>query len=522
MQRRHNMQKILIYIISLTLLIYFTSIPSVPQHALANTQTITVHGEIVNVRQGPGLTYEVIETLSKGDELTVIATEGDWLKVQDGRLEGWVASWLVKTSDNNSSEDYVISQVDQLNIRQHPSISAAVIGQLFTGNEASMLKEEGDWVQIQYGSTTGWVAKMYVTIAAKTDKTPETTANEREQTQYFTITVDAVNVRAEGNLNSERIGIAYRGSKYKVLDSTNNWVQIQFENNRKAWIYSFYGSISGQAVDAAGKIESPKGSVTIIYNGTNIREEASTASTVIERVNAGQIFTIVSTEDDFYKVSLANGQTGYVANWVVSTNGQTGQATTPTLDAPKEKRKSGTLHGITLVIDAGHGGNDHGTTGVRGTREKDITLLTAEKLTSKLRAAGATVYLTRESDNYVDLRKRVAISHQVTADAFISIHYDANEDVSFNGFTTYYTNSYQRELADYVHKGIANKLTIRDRGVQYGNYLVLRENRQKSILIELGFLSNASEERTITTDYYREQATLGIYEGILQYFDAQL
>ena len=80
----------------------------------------------------------------------------------------------------------------------------------------------------------------------------------------------------------------------------------------------------------------------------------------------------------------------------------------------KEKipRVPGTLKGLTIVIDPGHGGNDRGTTGTRGTDEKDITLLTSELLAAKLKAAGANVVMTRETDTYVSLRKRVAISHQ--------------------------------------------------------------------------------------------------------------
>ena len=89
-----------------------------------------------------------------------------------------------------------------------------------------------------------------------------------------------------------------------------------------------------------------------------------------------------------------------------------------------------------------------------------------------------------------DLRKRVAVSHQVSADAFLSIHYDAIEDNSVHGFTTYYTNSYQKELAETIHAGIAKKVSLKDRGARYGDYLVLRENRQPSVLLELGYLSN--------------------------------
>ncbi|CAM5196165.1 N-acetylmuramoyl-L-alanine amidase OS=Ureibacillus acetophenoni OX=614649 GN=SAMN05877842_102315 PE=4 SV=1 [Ureibacillus acetophenoni] len=104
---------------------------------------------------------------------------------------------------------------------------------------------------------------------------------------------------------------------------------------------------------------------------------------------------------------------------------------------------------------------------------------------------------------YVDLRKRVSIAHQYAADAFISIHYDATEDSTISGFTTYYYHDYQQELAQYVNDGLAKKVTLRDRGAQEGNYLVLRENYQNGILIELGYLSNPTEERVITTEFYR-------------------
>ena len=128
--------------------------------------------------------------------------------------------------------------------------------------------------------------------------------------------------------------------------------------------------------------------------------------------------------------------------------------------------------------------------------------------------------MTRESDTYVSLRKRVAVSGQVDADAFVSIHYDANPDPTVAGFTTYYTHPHQKALASSVNGSLASSINLRDRGAQPADFLVLRENRQNAILIELGFLSNAAEERTVTTDMFREQATHGIYNGLLDYFDA--
>lgn len=500
---------------------------ALPKLSLAASDDLVVTGEILNLREGPGLSYPILATLKEGDSLSVIEKAGDWIHVKAGNKEGWVASWLTASkpeTEEIKTEKLIISQVDHLNIRAEPSLSATVLAQLSSGDEANYIKSQNDWIQIQFGTITGWVSTSYVTIK---DVSPLTTAESTSSSSSiggstFTITVDALKVRKKADLTSKKIGVAYNGDQFKVLDQVNNWVQIQYNDKTKGWIYSFYGTFSSKeaVTTTSQQKKASNNSVTIIYEGTNLRQKASTSSEIVERANAGQSYSILATEGDWYKVALTNGRTAYVANWVVSLNDAAEQ--TSTTQKPSSDRKKGTLKGVTIVIDPGHGGNDHGTIGVRGTDEKEINLKTAELLKSKLRAAGANVVLTRESDIYVDLRKRVSVAHQVEADAFISLHYDATEDSSISGITTYYTNSYQQELAEYVHAGLAKKVSIRDRGVQPGNYLVLRENRQKAILIELGFLSNANEERTITTDYYREQATLGIYQGLLNYFDAQL
>lgn len=472
-----------------------------------------VSGEILHLREGPGLSYPIIETMKQGQALKGIKREGDWLHVQKGDVQGWVAAWLVKDAakaTQSPSNKTVIAQVDRLNLRAEPSLSAAVYTQLSLGAEAKFLQEQPDWIQVQYNNQIGWVAASYVAI---NDVQPSAEVAVNDPTT-FTVTVDALNVRKKPDLTAKKIGLVRKNEQFKVLSRSNNWVEIKVSEKEKGWVYSFYGSFTTQATTAVKSTSSSENNVTIIYNNTNLREKATTSSAIVQHANAGQTFKIVGVENDWYQIEVDN-TTAYVANWVVTTD----NATT---SKQKADRKKGTLKGVTIVLDPGHGGNDHGTTGVRGTAEKDITNLTAELLHAKLRAAGANVILTRESDVYVDLRKRVAISHQYAADAFISIHYDAIEDSSVSGFTTYYTNAYQQELAEYVHDGLADKVTIKDRGARAGDYLVLRENRQPAILLEFGYLSNANEERTVTTDHYREQATLGVYQGILNYFDAQL
>ncbi|SOC02414.1 N-acetylmuramoyl-L-alanine amidase [Ureibacillus xyleni] len=539
-------KKILPFILTITL--SFTSLSYYSLHSnlvYANNDAkadLIVSAEKLYLREGPGLSYPILTTLTEGQKLQFIEKQSDWYHVKFQDYEGWVASWLTSSMDKEdesaSTNKTIISQVDHLNLRAEPSITSPVINQLNMGNEATVIQQQDNWFQVVFNGTTGWVATQYVSIKNNDDleeQEPKNVEMEKSPSEAqveidpnaFTITVDAVNIRKKPNLSSKKIGIGKKGEQYEVLERDNNWVKIKI-GNKKGWVYSFYGTFNVNQTETITnekeQSENPASInfVTVIYNGTNLREAPSTSSNVVVHANAGEKYKIVGADGDWFEVEINRDTTAFVANWVVSLNEENAKIEKESEKSKKEERKEGTLKGVTIVIDPGHGGNDMGTTGVRGTEEKDINIKTAELLTSKLRASGAEVILTRESDIYVDLRKRVSISHQYAADAFISIHYDATEDSSISGFTTYYINDYQQNLAQYVHEGLAEKVSLRDRGVQPGNYLVLRENKQNAILIELGYLSNPNEERIVTTDVYREQATLGIYQGILNYFDSQL
>lgn len=485
----------------------------------ANADSVIVDTKSLHIRSGPGLTYDVTSSLKRGAQVEVLSTSGDWLEIQDGNRSGWIASWLTTATDfSTGTTTKIVSSVDQLNIRSAPAIGSTILGRMLAGDEALMTKQDGEWAAITYNGITGWVHTDYITQLVEQTTTPPTTepVEQSPTADLFTVAVDALNVRKKADLSSKRIGLISRGETYSVIKVDGNWVQIAVDKNKQGWVYSFHGTLSSNSMQTADEIAS--GTVTILSNGTNIRTEPTTSSEVVTRADAGQKFSIIQENGDWYEIALPTGKTAFVAKWVVSTADESVTAD-PVKKAPI-KRVAGTLKGLTIVIDAGHGGNDRGTTGARGTNEKNITLLTSELLAAKLTAAGADVVMTRESDTYVSLRKRVAVSGQVDADAFVSIHYDANLDPAVAGFTTYYTHPHQKALAFSVNGSLASSINLRDRGAQPADFLVLRENRHNAILIELGFLSNAAEERTVTSDMFREQATHGIYNGLLDYFDA--
>lgn len=455
----------------------------------------------LNLRSGPGLSYSVTASLQRGEVLTSLDREGDWIQVSNGQTKGWVASWLVVANTKEGAASttngtkVIVAQVDNLNIRSDAAISASVLGQLSAGSQAVALQEKFGWIQIEYNGKKGWVSQDYVTVKTSTEK-PATSAAGLT----FTIQIDTLNVREEPSLNSKKLSTVKRGQVFNVLKQEDLWIQIEYASGKKGWIYSFYGALSNGKNRAA---QPTAKDVQTIYNGTNLRTGPSTDYAVVARIDAGQTLTTTAEENGWYKVTY-NGQPAFISSTVVK--------------SANAASNGAAFSGLTIVVDAGHGGHDGGTVGARHTLEKKLNLEVATKLASKLRANGANVVLTRDSDTYVSLPTRVSISHQYAADAVISIHHDAHIDRSVRGFTTYYSNDFQKPLAQAINRGLQQQLQLSNRGTQYGDYYITRENNRHAVLVELGYLSNGTEEQILRSNQFQEQAAYGIYVGLLNYF----
>jgi N-acetylmuramoyl-L-alanine amidase len=214
-----------------------------------------------------------------------------------------------------------------------------------------------------------------------------------------------------------------------------------------------------------------------------------------------------------------------------------------------------------IVIDPGHGGHDTGTIGPSGLEEKDLVLEVGRHLGKLLETRlGAEVIYTRRDDTFIPLETRTAIANQARADLFISIHANSSRDPDARGVETYYLNFTSSpealevaarenavseksiyELQDLVkkialkekieesrefaadvetslHNGLAVKSpAIRDRGVKKAPFIVLIGANMPSILAEISFVSNPTDERRLETIEYRERIAESLYRGIAKY-----
>ncbi|MFE7063032.1 SH3 domain-containing protein [Sutcliffiella sp. NPDC057660] len=491
---------------------------SSPSRNSESTDVVQVLTDDLRVRSGPGTSFNVVGFIQSSDSVSFVDQNENWVKIRTTGLEGWVSSEFVsiqtkkkkkETTDEENQEDANNSQTatvttDGLNIRSEPTTQSKVIGTLANGTLVNVLNKKSDWLQISFDGETGWIHSDYAELHNGNIDTP----SKKKDRSAATISVSGLNVRSEPNLNGKIVDQISQGTDVTIISEQNSWCEIEYANGNTGWVAGWFLERKSPSVNPANL--TGEGSIIILDNGTNIRSEPNTTAKVVYRANEGETFSIKGLENDWYQIELSDGTIAYVAGWIVTTKGQA-----PTITRAGSEQY---LRNKVIVIDPGHGGKDVGAIGVQGTYEKDLTLRTSRLLQDKLKAAGATVYLTRQNDSFVSLPARARTANHHGADVFISVHYDSIDDPSVTGTTTFYYGGADQQLADYVHQSLIQLTNLRDRNVRQENYLVLRENMQPSLLLELGYISNRGEELTILSSDFQERAATGIYQGLAQYF----
>lgn len=169
----------------------------------------------------------------------------------------------------------------------------------------------------------------------------------------------------------------------------------------------------------------------------------------------------------------------------------------------------------TVILDAGHGGYDQGGRSVRGNNEKVLALDVARRVKPILERHGYRVILTRSSDVFIPLGQRCEIAARYPDSVFVSIHFNYASRRSASGLETYYYNPRYRRFAANIQQEILKTYRCPDRGVKSARFYVLRNNRRPAVLLELGFLSNAYDNKFAQDPRHRQRLAEAIARGIL-------
>lgn len=187
-----------------------------------------------------------------------------------------------------------------------------------------------------------------------------------------------------------------------------------------------------------------------------------------------------------------------------------------------EAIQNSTFKQTLIVVDAGHGGKDPGAVGTK-VQEKVLALKASKMLEEDLVKRGFKVYMTRTSDVYVNLYDRADMANDLNADLFVSIHINAHTNSKVSGVEVLYGDESMRRdkgLAREIQSRLVPALGTIDRGiVSKPRLVVVRETRMTSVLCELGFLSNASEQARLMDDAHLRRAATAIAEGIVSFLE---
>ncbi|WP_437182652.1 N-acetylmuramoyl-L-alanine amidase CwlD [Shouchella lonarensis] len=197
------------------------------------------------------------------------------------------------------------------------------------------------------------------------------------------------------------------------------------------------------------------------------------------------------------------------------------------------------LSGKVIVLDPGHGGIDGGATSKSGLIEKEVTLAVALKLRDYLQEAGALVFMTREEDmdladedvvkirrrKVQDLKRRVQVVNESSADLFVSIHMNAIPSPKWRGAQTFYHLKEHKnaELATLIQDELRNQLENTKRHAKPIHHVyLLKEAKIPGVLVEAGFLSNPDEARLLETEEYQRKLAASIYTGMLRFVSGEV
>lgn len=213
------------------------------------------------------------------------------------------------------------------------------------------------------------------------------------------------------------------------------------------------------------------------------------------------------------------------------------QGTEITSDEMIQETTSTPVSGKVIVIDAGHGVPDEGAESSSGTTEAETNLKIALKLQNLLEQSGCTVILTRSDENGIydldketlrekkisDIRNRVKIGNNSSADIFVSIHLNKIPQTQYYGWQCFYNSKNEKSinLAKKIQSNLNDAIQKENNRIamKLEKVYIMKHVEIPISIVECGFLSNPEEEKQLLSDEYQDKLAWGIFNGIVDYFN---
>jgi len=316
-----------------------------------------------------------------------------------------------------------------------------------------------------------------------------------------------------------RLSHLFKGTNLIINAQKGNFYRVLLTKNKEAWI-------NKDSVFDFGENIEPKfitmNSITYKNASKHTIEFTEKLPYTIEETEKEIIFRVynsIISDNSVYTVNIKKPE-----KYTYETISHKGVYVFKVSELPKPETQ--TLDGLTIAVDAGHGGSEKGAIGCLGDKEKDINLKIAQELKEMLCLMGANVVMTRECDGNISLDDRVKLAKDNCSNIFVSIHLNSIPDIKFDvhkhkGTSVYYYNQNSKELAKTVQKSVIEKLGTRNDGVKTASFAVTRPTEYIGILVEVAYMTNPIDSVLYTRDDFPRETAKAIADGILNYINAE-
>lgn len=236
-------------IMLITILLLATFFTVTPQIGQAASETYKVTASSLNIRTGPSTSYKVSFALKKNTKVTKVSTSGKWFKIKYGKKTGYasakyltkVKSTTVATASTPKVTTYFyVTEPTGLTMRSGAGVSYKSIGSVGYEKKVQILSEhKNGWIKTTYNKKKGWI-NANSTYGFKSTKSISFKLEDNyDETYYFIMQDDSLNVRKLPNVAAPSIGKVGKGFTAEILRSaTNGWVEVKMANGKKGWVSS--------------------------------------------------------------------------------------------------------------------------------------------------------------------------------------------------------------------------------------------------------------------------------------------
>lgn len=316
-----------------------------------------------------------------------------------------------------------------------------------------------------------------------------------------------------------RLSHLFKGTNLIIDGKKGDFYRVFLSKNKTAWIKKDDVVIAPNEVSSKFITMNSETFKNASKHTIEFSEKLPYTIEVVDKEIIFKVYNPFASNDSVYTMNIRKPE-----KYSYETFSNKGTYLFKVSELPNVEQQS--LDGLTIVVDAGHGGAEKGAIGCLGDFEKDVNLKVAAELKELLCLMGATVVMTRECDGNVSLDDRVKIARENEANIFVSIHLNSIPDIKFDvhknrGTSVYYYNENSKNLAKIIEKSVADKLGTRKDGVKTASFAVIRPTEYISVLVELAYMTNPIDSVIYTKEEFPREAAKAIADGIINYVNAE-